>query len=50
MEDGTRAALWTNQMGYIIIIARLPGIYGDVDHPCPQTMLLDSGRFTAINP
>ena len=25
---GARAALGTNQMGYIIVIARLPGIYG----------------------
>ena len=45
-----RAALWTNQMGYIIVIARLPGIYGNVNRPCPRAAPSDSGRFTAINP
>ena len=44
------AALWTNQMGYIIVIARLPGIYGNVNRPCPRATPSDSGRFTAINP
>ena len=38
---GARATLWTNQMGYnIIVIARLPGIYGDVNRPCPRVGLL----------
>ena len=37
-------------MGYIIVIARLPGIYGNVNRPCPQAAPSDSGRFTAINP
>ena len=37
-------------MGYIIVIARLPGIYGDVNRPCPRATPSDSGRFTAINP
>ena len=40
-------ALWTNQM---VVIARLPGIYGNVNRPCPQVSSLDSGQFTAINP
>ena len=31
-----RATLWTNHMGYISLIARLPGIYGDVNKPCPR--------------
>ena len=38
------AALCTNQMGYIIVIARLPRIYGNVKLPS------DLGRFTVINP
>ena len=37
-------------MGYIIVTARLPGIYGDVNRPCPRATPSDSGRFTAINP
>ena len=37
-------------MGYIRVIARLPGIYGDVNRPCPRATPSDSGRFTAINP
>ena len=37
-------------MGYIIVIARLPGIYGNVNRPCPRAAPSDSGRFTAINP
>ena len=37
-------------MGYIIVIARLPGIYGNVNHSCPRAAPSDSGRFTAINP
>ena len=47
---GARAALWTNQMGYIIVIAWLPGIYGNVNHPCPRTSPSNLGQFTAINP
>ena len=47
---GVRAALGTNQMGYIIVIARLPGIYGNVNRPCPRASPSDSGRFTAISP
>ena len=27
-----------------------PGIYGNVNHPCPRASPSDSGRFTAINP
>ena len=34
---------------YIIVIARLPGIYGNVNRPCPRAMPSDSGRFTAVN-
>ena len=45
-----RTALWTNQMGYILVIARLPGIYGNINCPCLQASPLDSGQFTAINP
>ena len=30
--------------------ARLPGIYGNVNRPCPRASPSDSGRFTAINP
>ena len=37
-------------MRYIIVIARLPGIYGNVNRPYPRATPLDSGRFTAINP
>ena len=36
-------------MGYIIVIARLPGIYGNMNNPCPLASPSDSGRFTAIN-
>ena len=36
--------------GIILFIARLAGIYGDVNHPCPWTTPLNSGWFTAINP
>ena len=31
MDGIARAALWTNQMGYITLIAQLPGIYGNVN-------------------
>ena len=34
----------------MIVIARLPGIYGNVNRPCPRAAPSDSGRFTAINP
>ena len=37
-------------MGYITVIARLLGIYGNVNRPCPRASPSDSGRFTAINP
>ena len=47
---GARATLWTNQMGYIIVIARLPGNYGNVNRPCPRASPSDSGQFTVINP
>ena len=40
----------TNQVGYITVIARLLGIYGNVNRPCPRASPSDSGRFTAINP
>ena len=42
--------LWTNQMGYIEVKAQLPGIYGNINRPCPRAMPSDSGQFTAINP
>ena len=54
MEDLLRTPLYhtprTNQMGYIKVKAQLPGIYGNVNRPCPQVAPSDSGRFTAINP
>jgi hypothetical protein len=51
LEVYVRAPLvWTNQMGYITLIAQLLGIYGDVNRPCPRAIPSDSGRFTAINP
>ena len=34
----------------LIIITQLPGIYGNVNRPCPWATPSDSGRFTAINP
>ena len=45
-------------MGYIIVLAQLPGIYdvnqpeseGIVNRPCPRATPSDSGRFTVINP
>ena len=33
-----RAALWTNQVGYIVVIAQLLGIYGNVNSPCPPAV------------
>ena len=45
-----RVTFRANQVGYIIVIARLPGIYGNVNRPCPRAMPSDSGRFIAINP
>ena len=47
MEENAHTALWTNQMGYITLLAQLPGIYGSVNCPCPRAMPSDSG---AINP
>ena len=38
------AALWTNQMGYITLMAQ------SCQGPCPQATPLDSGQLTAINP
>ena len=35
----------TNQMGYIKVKAQLPGIYGNVNCPCPRATPSDSGRF-----
>ena len=49
MEDIARAALWTNQMGYIKVRAQLLGIYGNVNCPCRRAALSDSNRFNAIN-
>ena len=43
-------AVQTNQVGYITVIARLLGIYGIVNRPCPRASPSDLGRFTAINP
>ena len=37
-------------MGYIVVIAWLPGIYGNVNCPCPWALPSESGRFTGINP
>ena len=52
MDGFARATLWTNQMGYISVslIARLPGIYGNVNEPCPRAAPSDSVSFTAIKP
>ena len=50
MEENMHAALWTNQMGYITLIAQLPGIYGNVNCPCSRATPSDSGQFTAIDP
>ena len=36
------ATLWTNQMGYITLVAQLPWIYGDVNQPCPRATPSDS--------
>ena len=53
-EDLLRTPLYhtsrTNQMGYIKVRAQLPGIYGNVNRPCPRAAPSDLGRFTAINP
>ena len=37
-------------MGYIIVIARLPGIYSDINRSCPRATSSDSGWFTVIYP
>ena len=54
MEDLLRTPLYhtlrTNHMGYIKVKAQLPGIYGNVNRPCPRAAPSDSGQFTAINP
>ena len=34
---------WTNQMGYITVRAQLPGIYGNVNRPCPRAFALGLG-------
>ena len=36
------ATLWTNQMGYMTLVAQLPWIYGDVNRPCPRATPSDS--------
>ena len=39
----TPAAVRTNhQMGYIKVKAQLPGIYGNVNQPCPRAVPSDS--------
>jgi hypothetical protein len=54
MEENARSPLcgtvWTNQVGYITLIAQLLGSYGDVNRPCPRATPSDSGRFIAITP
>ena len=37
-------------MGYIKVKAQLPGIYGNVNRPCPRATPSDSDQFTDINP
>ena len=37
--QGRFTLLWTNQTGYIIVIARLPGIYGNVN-PWPRAITI----------
>ena len=38
-------------MGYIIAIARLPRIYGNVNRPCPRACALGLGSvYSAVNP
>ena len=50
MEGLLRTSLYhtlrTNQMGYIKVKAQLPGIYGNVNRPCPRAAPSDSGQFT----
>ena len=36
MEENARAAPWTNQMGYIALIAQLPKIYDNAGVPEPN--------------
>ena len=38
----THATVRTNQMGYIKVKAQLPGIYGNVNQPCPRAVPSDS--------
>ena len=45
-----RELFLANEVGYIMVIARLPGIYGNVNRHYPRAAPSDSGRFTAINP
>ena len=49
MDENACAAMWTNQVGYTTFIAQLPGIYDNINRPCPWTTPSDSGRFTAKN-
>ena len=37
-----RCSRLTNQIGYITLVAQLPGIYGDVNRPCPRAAPSDS--------
>ena len=34
MKENARVGLWINQVGYIIVIAQLLEIYGNVNSPC----------------
>ena len=43
--DYSRAA--SDRANTVILTARLPGIYGDVNCPCPRAIPSDSGQFTA---
>ena len=45
----TRCARCTMDQSDRIYNGKL-GIYGNVNHPCPQATPSDSGRFTALNP
>ena len=37
-----RAALWSNQTGYVTVIARVARDYGNINKPRPWAVLLDS--------
>lgn len=43
MDVIARTTLWTNQVGYITLIAQLPGINGNVNQPCPQAHPMQMG-------